>query len=203
MITRSSPLICRKGATDEWNTPIHAVLPILEYVPKGAIVWCPFDTQQSNFVRCISQRNKVVYSHICYGQDFFDYEPSEWDVMVSNPPFSLKHEVFKRALSFGKPFALLMNLQWLHDRAPHKIWGKKEWELLIPDRRIHFVDTNGRVHKKTIFKSGYFCHRFLPKQFVPKTVPDVRYVRMLLGQRNYPACVSLDDDQYPALCFAE
>ena len=49
-----------------------------------------------------------IRDSIVTGQDFFDYEPDKWDVMVSNPPFTNKRKYFERALSFGKPFALIM-----------------------------------------------------------------------------------------------
>jgi hypothetical protein len=39
---------------DECHTPGDAVAPILKYIPKGAIVWCPFDKSNSEFVKQIS-----------------------------------------------------------------------------------------------------------------------------------------------------
>ena len=77
--------------TDEKYTPGYGVLPIIKYIPEGKTVWCPFDTEHSEFVLKFRDAGfHVVHSHICNGQDFFDYEPSQWDVLVSNPPFSRK-----------------------------------------------------------------------------------------------------------------
>ena len=79
--------------TDEKYTPGYGVLPIIKYIPEGKTVWCPFDTEHSEFVLKFRDAGfHVVHSHICNGQDFFDYEPSQWDVLVSNPPFSRKVE---------------------------------------------------------------------------------------------------------------
>ena len=75
-----------KALTDEYPTPSYGVLPILEFLHKDAIVWCPFDKECSEFVRQIQKRgNKVVYSHIEDGKNFFDYESERWDMIVSNP----------------------------------------------------------------------------------------------------------------------
>ena len=75
--------------TDEKYTPGYGVLPIIKYIPEGKIVWCPFDTKHSEFVQKFKDAGfHVVYSHIYNGQDFFNYEPSQWDILVSNPPFS-------------------------------------------------------------------------------------------------------------------
>lgn len=50
---------------DEYYTPPILVEPILEYVPKNSTVWCPFDTQESEFVRLLEDKGcKVIQSHI-------------------------------------------------------------------------------------------------------------------------------------------
>ena len=38
------------GNNDEVYTPDYAVYPILKFVPRNSIVWCPFDTSESKFV---------------------------------------------------------------------------------------------------------------------------------------------------------
>lgn len=39
----SKDILYSKGKNDECYTPAYAVKPILKYIPKGAVVWCPFD----------------------------------------------------------------------------------------------------------------------------------------------------------------
>ena len=117
----SGKLMYSKGNNDECYTPDYGVEPILKYIPKDATVWCPFDTEESQFVIQISKQNKVIRSHLESGQDFFDYEPDEWDMIVSNPPFTDKRKFFERALSFNKPFALIMTNTWLNDSAPKQL----------------------------------------------------------------------------------
>ena len=43
----SGKLMFSGGNNDECYTPDYGVKPILKYIPKGAIVWCPFDTIDS------------------------------------------------------------------------------------------------------------------------------------------------------------
>ena len=69
----SGKLMYSEGNNDECYTPYYAVIPILKYIPKDAIVWCPFDTKESEFVKQISNTNQFEYSHINNGQDFFKY----------------------------------------------------------------------------------------------------------------------------------
>jgi len=158
-----------KGKNDECYTPDYGVKPILKYIPTNAKVWCPFDTADSEFVKQISQSHSVAYSHINEGQDFFTYEPFHWDVIVSNPPFTNKRKFFERALSFGKPFALIMSNTWLNDSAPKQLFKDKDLQLLMFEKRMEFVQPNGITTGKVTFSSSYYCWNFLPKQLIMST----------------------------------
>lgn len=154
------------GKNDECYTPDYAVIPILKYIPKDFVVWCPFDKEDSQFVKIIQKTNKVIYSHIDYNQNFYDFEPEEhWDCIISNPPFQGKRQIFERALSFNKPFALMMTCTWLNDSAPSKLFMDKDLQLLMFDKRIKFLN-NGIVDKKITFSTAYFCYNILPKQII-------------------------------------
>ena len=162
----SGKLMYSKGNNDECYTPDYGVEPILKYIPKDATVWCPFDTEESQFVIQISKQNKVIRSHLESGQDFFDYEPDEWDMIVSNPPFTDKRKFFERALSFNKPFALIMTNTWLNDSAPTQLFKDKDLQLLMFDKRMKFISPDGRNNDKITFSSSYYCWNFLPKQII-------------------------------------
>ena len=159
----SNKILYSKGNNDECYTPAYGVKPVLEYIPKKAIVWCPFDTRDSWFVKLISQNNKVIRSHIYEDKDFFKYEPKKWDIIISNPPFTNKRMIFERALSFEKPFALLMTNTWLNDAAPKQLFKNRDLQLLMFDKRIKYDNRN-----KITFSSSYFCWNFLPKQIIMK-----------------------------------
>ena len=158
-----------KGKNDNLNTLSYAVKPILKYIPHDAIVWCPFDTKDSEFVKQITNNgNKVIHTHIRDGYDFYEYEPSmEWDCIVSNPPFTNKRKIFERCLDFGKPFALIMTNTWLNDSAPVNIFleRNRQLQLLMFDKRMKF-EQNGVIEKKITFSSSYFCCDFLPRDLI-------------------------------------
>ncbi len=162
----SGKLMFSGGNNDECYTPDYGVKPILKYIPEGATVWCPFDTEESEFVKQIGKKNLVIYSHISMGKDFFDYEPVEWDIIVSNPPFTNKRKYFERALSFGKPFALIMTNTWLNDSAPKQLFKDKDLQLLMFDKRMKFISPDGRDNDKITFSSSYYCYNILPKQII-------------------------------------
>ena len=171
----SAKVLYSGGNNDECYTPDYAVKPILEYIPKDVTVWCPFDTEESQFVKQISKTNPVTYSHLDKGQDFFQYQPSEWDIIISNPPFSNKKKFFKRALAFNKPFALIMTNTWLNDSTPKILFKDKDLQLLMFDKRMEFVNPNGQVNNKITFSSSYYCWNFLPKQIIMKTLNKPKF----------------------------
>lgn len=161
------------GRSDEWMTPAFAVKPLLKYVHPRLRIWCPFDTAESNFVKVFREAGReVVHSHICDGQDFFEYEPERWDVLISNPPFSNKRKFFERALALGKPFALLMTNTWLNDAAPKQLFAERDLQLLMFEQRIRFQSPSAEaVTDKITFSSSYYCTGLLPKQLIMERLP--------------------------------
>ena len=161
--TLTSPLLSSDspcGETPPSETPL-----------RRPVIWCPFDTQDSEYVKVFKENGfTVVYSHIKYGQDFYNYEPEKWDVIISNPPFTGKTKIFERALSFKKPFALLMTITWLNDATPAKTFGKEQLQILSFDERMEFK--NRSKEKQINFMSAYFCHNFLPRDFIFRSLKE-------------------------------
>jgi hypothetical protein len=163
----SKDILFSKGKNDECYTPAYGVLPIVKYIPKDWTVWLPFDTEESQFYKILKEKGfKIIRSHISEGKDFYSYEPEEhWDCIVSNPPFTNKKGIFERALSFNKPFALIMANTWLNDSAPKLLFMEKDLQLLMFDKRMKF-ENNGVVNNKITFSSSYWCYKMLPKQII-------------------------------------
>jgi hypothetical protein len=148
---------------DEYYTPKILTDVIVPFIPPGKIVWCPFDTTDSEFVHSFKDRNPVIHTHIWTGQDFFSYEPSCYDYIVSNPPFSKKMEVLERLYSLDKPFAMIFPLPMLNYHEVGSFFIKRELQLLIVNKKVSF---NGRTAS---FNNSYFCRNVLSRDliFVP------------------------------------
>ena len=169
----SKTVLYSKGKNDECLTLPYGVKPIIKYVKPDSIIWCPFDTEDSEFVKQLTEAGfKVIHSHISEGKDFYTYEPDEeWDCIISNPPFTNKRQIFERALSFNKPFALIMSNTWLNDSAPKKLFKEKELQLLMFEERMLFSN-NGEINKKITFSSSYYCWNFLPKSIIMESLKE-------------------------------
>jgi len=165
------------GENDECYTPAYGVKAIIPRLApfKGKTIWCPFDKADSNFVLILMAHGfNVVHSHIEDGQDFYEYEPDHWDLIVSNPPFTNKRKIFERALSFGKPFALIMSNTWLNDAAPKQIFRERGLQLLMFEERMKFLNQDNSENKIT-FSSSYFCCDFLKNDIMFDSLKDYGY----------------------------
>lgn len=157
---------------DEFYTPYYAVKPILKYLKKGATIWCPFDTQDSQFVKSLQMGGyDVIATHIEDGYDFFEYEPNRdsYDYIVSNPPYSLKTEVLERLFELGKPFAMLIGVVGLFEsQRRFEMFRDNDWEIMYLNRRVSFMKdfTSGKTALNLPFSSVYITHDILPKQVV-------------------------------------
>ena len=164
----SQAVLYSAGSNDECYTPAYGVAPIIKYIPKDKIIWCPFDTEDSEYVKIFKENgNKVIYSHIDLGQNFFDYEPNEkYDFIISNPPFSIKDDVIKRLSELNKPFAMLFPIPTLQGqkRFPYM----KNCQALIFDKRINYFKNKEtkEIQKGVSFGSFYLCKNFLPSDLI-------------------------------------
>ena len=155
-------------ASDEVYTPDYAVKPILKFLKPGSVIWCPFDTENSEYVKIFKEAGyKVIYSHIDNGQNFFEFEPKEdYDVIISNPPFSIKDAILNRLSELKKPYAMLLPLPALQGQKRFKYL--KGSQALIFDKRInYFKDYKTKeIQKGVSFASIYICKDFLPKDLI-------------------------------------
>ena len=155
---------------DEYYSPKNVVDMIVPYISgdRYETVWCPFDKEDSLFVQTfLNMGFKVIYGHIDTGQNFFDYLEPEGDIVISNPPFSKRNEIFERLYEMDVPFALVMNFNGLFDsRKRAKLFNENDVQLLIPYGRMKFMYKGGEVLNSPNFQSIYVCHKLLDKQIV-------------------------------------
>lgn len=167
-------------ASDEVFTPAYAIKPLVKYIQllinkenktsdNPLVIWCPFDQSFSKYIEILSAIDnvKVIATHIDEGQNFFFYEPEEeYDVIISNPPFSQKDNVLKRLWELNKPYAMLLPVPTLQGqtRFPYM----KEVQYLGFDKRINYYKdiSMKKTQDGVSFGSCYICRNFLPKDLI-------------------------------------
>ena len=131
----------KRGTYDELYTPEEAVNMILKYIPKNAKnIWECTAIENSEIVRILSNKGyNVITSHIENGEDFLNFEPKEYDIIITNPPYSLKDDFLKRAFELNKPFMFLLPLTTLEGSKRNKLFSNNKIQLLIPNKRFNFI----------------------------------------------------------------
>ena len=132
-------------------------------------IWCPFDLTSSKYIEVLSTipNVKLIYSHIDTGENFFYWEPEEnYDIIISNPPFSCKDDILKRLYELNKPYAVLFPIPTLQgqSRFPYM----KNIQYLGFDKRINYYKdiTMSKTQDGVSFGSCYLCKNFLPKDLI-------------------------------------
>lgn len=150
---------------DELYTPEYAIKPLLKYLPKNKIIWECTDYGSSNITKVLRNNGyKVVNTNkaeIDFIQDNVDFK---FDMIITNPPYSLKDEFIKRCYEYGKPFCLLLPITSLEGIERGKMFRKHGIELLVFDRRCNFIYDNAK--KSNWFNTSWFCYKVLPKQLM-------------------------------------
>ena len=150
---------------------------MLKYLKPNSYIWSPFDLAESNFVKLlIANGHKVLNTHIENGEDFFNYEaPSEIDCIISNPPYSIKFEVFSKLFELGKPFAMLVGVVGLFESQKRfTMFADNDFEIMYFDKRISYFKDYADV-KPTL--NPPFSSVFLTKDLLPKQVVFERIVK--------------------------
>lgn len=158
------------SGNDEFYTPNYAIEPILKYLSPPATIWCPFDTEDSLFVKRFRETGySVIATHISHGQDFFTMDIPDCDYIISNPPYSVKGKVMERLFEIGKPFAMLVGVVGLFE-SQHRfeLFKNNEFEIMYMNKRVSYFK-DYKEQKPSLnppFSSVYICSGILPKQIV-------------------------------------
>lgn len=126
---------------DHCQTPPYALDPLIPYLPKAAI-WEPAAGEGYLVEGLYDAGFNVVQSRIEDGQNFFDYEPDDWQAQVTNPPYSVKYQWLERSYQLGKPFALLLPVETLGAQSGQNLFRQYGLEIVFLDKRVDFKMPN-------------------------------------------------------------
>ena len=158
------------SGNDEFYTPLYAIKPIEKYIKPNSKIWCPFDTDDSLFVKELRKNgHTVIATHICNGEDFFTCDCVECDYIISNPPYSMKTEVFERLFELNKPFAMLVGVVGLFEsKKRFEMFRDNEFEIMYLNKRVAYFKSyeEQKPSLNPPFSSVYLCHDMLPDRII-------------------------------------
>ena len=134
--------------SDEWYTPKFIVDKCIEIAKdkiSNKVVLLPFDTEKSLFVQELDKSDAIL----CYGfRDFLTAE-KEYDILITNPPFSIKEKVFEKCLQNGKDFILVLPETFIFSVGFYDLLEKYKfnYKLYSPKQRVYFIDQDGKQNR--------------------------------------------------------
>jgi len=175
LITNKAQITNDKNPNDEFYTPKYAIIPMLKYLKKNSLIWCPFDTEESNYVKILKENgHQVINTHIDSGVDFFNCAiPLKIDYIISNPPYSLKTQVLAKLFGLNIPFCMLIGVVGLFEsQSRFSMFRNNDFEMMYFDKRIsYFKDySDPKPSLNPPFSSVYVCKNVLPKQIIFETI---------------------------------
>lgn len=124
---------------DNYSTPSILVNILIPYLLKWRdsflvnnlrepIIWLPFDTEDSQYYKILKEQGfQVVRSHLNDDKDFFKWQPEQFDLIVSNPPFCYSDDtecLTKNGWKFLKELNLNDEIFSLNPETKELEWSK-------------------------------------------------------------------------------
>ena len=145
---------------DDYMTPKYAWENIKHVIPNNKIIWEAFYGNGESGKYLTELGFNTIHEEI----DFFnDNTLPNYDLIVSNPPFSQCKTIMNRLAILDKPFILIMpsskiNTQYFRENFKNKI------QIIIPKKRIHFTKLiDGEIpdnwKNACNFDCFYYCYK--------------------------------------------
>lgn len=134
--------------SDEWYTPKFIVDKCIEIAKDKIdkkVVLLPFDTEKSIFVKELSNTSAIL----CYGFRDFLTEKYDYDILITNPPFSFKEKIFEKCLQNNKDFILVLPETFIFSVGFYDLIEKYNfhYKLFSPKQRVYFIDEQGKQNR--------------------------------------------------------
>lgn len=135
-----------------------------EAVSLDTKIWLPFDTEFSRIYLSFKAKGfkNLIRTSLAEGLDFYHYEPEEWDIIISNPPFSGRTQLLRRLFGFGKPFIILQGTQMFNNQFAINYLCEYDGQIsfLLPRTRMKFMTYNEELDIVQATKSGAAFYSF-------------------------------------------
>ncbi len=138
---------------DAYNTPKEVWESISHLIPKDKTIWeCFYGDGKSG-----QHFKELGFECIHDKIDFFNDPNFEYDILISNPPYSIKAKVFKRLSEIDKPFIMLVPVSTM-TKQYLKTYFKDNIQIIIPKKRIQFIK-NGEQTSRCWFDTIFITYK--------------------------------------------
>lgn len=151
-LSLNTNIIKLKG-DNEYMTPKEVWVSIAHLIPKDKVIFEGF-YGDGNSGKYLKELGFKVESH---DVDFFDDQKFNYDIIITNPPYSIKAKVFKKLAEINKPFMLLVPVSTITKQYLKKYF-KDKIQIVIPQKRIQFIK-DGVQNNRCFFDTIWICYK--------------------------------------------
>jgi len=141
---------------DQYNTTPEIWEMIAHLIPKDKILFEAFlkDNWSSKSAIILRDMGFNVVGNPTI--DFFGELP-EYDIIVSNPPYSMKKKIFQRLAVLDKPFILILPISTITKQFV-KVLERDKVQMIIPSKRMQF-EKAGVELSRCWFDTCFLCYK--------------------------------------------
>lgn len=166
---------------DSCQTPRYAVSPLIPHLLKFGIIWEPASGEgMLAEAICRKSHKDVIESDlVTTGHNFFTSSPgfdSTWDCIVTNPPYSIKPQWLARCYQLGKPFALLVPVEFISTVGALVYMLHYGYEIMLLSDRVNFkMPEKGFNGGGSQFPVLWLCWNILPEKIMIGDISQEKY----------------------------
>jgi len=140
-----------KFKDDDYETSKEILNDLVPYIKDHNIIYDPFYCNG----KVIEEWKALDKTCINEKKDAFNREHPDFDILISNIPFSCKEKCVELGMKLKKPFILLTTIDSLGSKWIKKYWN--EIQFIIPSGRYNFLK-KGIKTKGCWFDTMWLCH---------------------------------------------
>ncbi|KAH9253522.1 hypothetical protein BASA81_008569 [Batrachochytrium salamandrivorans] len=118
-------------------------------LPKDKVYYDPFFCKGSSGNHLRDLGLDIIHEDVDFFTNTFDY-----DIIITNPPFSKKKAVLEKLMKDGKPFVMIMPVNVICSRMYQHFVD--DTTLVLPPGRIQFIKNGKTTQGKCPFDSFYY-----------------------------------------------
>ena len=138
---------------------------LTDFVDKNKVIYNPFflDGKAKTYL------NELGYDNVIHNdEDFFDnYNKYEYDLIITNPPYTIKKRIFTKLYEINKPFIVIVPIATITKLFIKDIFKTdvERLQMIIPNRRMQF-EKNGNQLKRCYFDCVFLCYKLSLKKHI-------------------------------------
>jgi len=148
---------------NEYETPKYIWEMLTPYIDKNKTIYEPF------YCSGLSGQylKELGYNVIHNDEDFYNnYMKYEYDIIVSNPPYSNKKKVFDKLKQIDKPFIMIVPVATITKQFFINNFKYDDITMLIPNKRLQYSKKSDQL-SRCWFDTLFICYKLgLDRQII-------------------------------------